>query len=270
MVIKNDKVRLGLWKLRFQDGLSPKECVDRLTDAKVSCKTQIYETLREFDGAVSWQYTKRGRKRSERVCAGGLTAGELKCLKVLIDEDPNRQYWQLQEMMVHKLNVRLSTTQIGIAVNTGVKEHGLGYSHKLKQFVAGEKDHESRVAFLKYISLLLPAWDENWHKVVFFDEMHGSLREGCKKKQLGPKGVPACAVERFGPEARQTFTLSAAVNTSGVIEGTPGIYEAGVDTDTFYLSVVFHLCPTLGNYANGEANSIVFCGVIHTLAHNCS
>jgi len=61
MVIKNDKVRLGLWKLRFQDGLSPKECVDRLTDAKVSCKTQIYETLREFDGAVSWQYTTRRR-----------------------------------------------------------------------------------------------------------------------------------------------------------------------------------------------------------------
>jgi hypothetical protein len=90
-------------------------------------------------------------------------------LKVLINEDPNRQCWQLQEMMVHKLNVCLSTTQIGIAVNTGVKEHGLGYSHKLKQFVAGEKDHESRVAFLKYISLLLPAWDENWHKVVFFD-----------------------------------------------------------------------------------------------------
>ena len=112
MVIKNDKVRLGLWKLRFQDGLSPKECVDRLTDAKVSCKMQIYETLREFDGAVSWQYTKRGRKRSERVCAGGLTAGErFKCLKVLIDEDPDRQYWQLQEMMEHKLNVRLSTAR---------------------------------------------------------------------------------------------------------------------------------------------------------------
>ena len=98
MVIKNDKVRLGLWKLRFQDGLSPKECVDRLTDAKVSCKTEIYETLRKFDGAVSWQYTTCGRKRSERVCAGGLTAGELKCLKVLIDEDPNRQYWQLSSL----------------------------------------------------------------------------------------------------------------------------------------------------------------------------
>ena len=99
MVIKNDKVRLGLWILRFQDGHSPKECVDRLTDAKVSCKTEIYETLREFDDAVSWQYAKRGRKRSERVCAGGLTAGErFKCLKVLIDEDPDRQresvvYW---------------------------------------------------------------------------------------------------------------------------------------------------------------------------------
>ena len=178
MVIKNDKVRLGLWKLRFQDGLSPKECVDRLTDAKVSCKTQIYETLREFDGAVSWQYTTRRRKRSERVCAGGLTAGELKCLKVLINQRGSKSaVLATARDNGAQANVRLSTTQIGIAVNTGVKEHGLGYSHKLKQFVAGEKDHESRVAFLKYISLLLPAWDENWHKVVFFDEMHRSHRE---------------------------------------------------------------------------------------------
>ncbi len=94
MVIKNDKVRLGLWILRFQDGHSPKEIVDRLTDAKVSCKTEIYETLREFDDTVSWQYTKLGRKCSERVCAGALTAGErLKCLKVLIDEDPANHHW---------------------------------------------------------------------------------------------------------------------------------------------------------------------------------
>ena len=75
MVIKNEKVRLGLWILRFQDGHSPKECVDRLTDAKVSCKTEIYETLREFDDAVSWQYAKRGRKRSER----GFAAVSLPC-----------------------------------------------------------------------------------------------------------------------------------------------------------------------------------------------
>ena len=127
MVIKNDKVLLGLWKLRFQDGLSPKECVDRLTDAKVSCKMQIYETLREFDGAVSWQYTKRGRKRSERVCAGGLTAGErFRCLNVLIDEDPDRSTVlaaarddgaQAQRPSIHR--------QIGIAVNTSVKEQEL-------------------------------------------------------------------------------------------------------------------------------------------------
>jgi hypothetical protein len=32
MVIKNDQVRLGLWKLRFQDGHSPKECVDRIVE----------------------------------------------------------------------------------------------------------------------------------------------------------------------------------------------------------------------------------------------
>ena len=33
-VIKNDNVRLGLWIPRFQDGHSPKECIDRLKDAK--------------------------------------------------------------------------------------------------------------------------------------------------------------------------------------------------------------------------------------------
>ena len=99
MVIKNDKVRLGLWKLRFQNGLSPKECVDRLTDAKVSCKMQIYETLREFDDAVSWQYTKRGRKRSERVCAGGLTAGErFRCLNCLLYTSPSPRDGLLSRM----------------------------------------------------------------------------------------------------------------------------------------------------------------------------
>jgi hypothetical protein len=29
------------------------------------------------------------------------------------------------------------------------------------------KDPESHVALLNYISLLLPEWDEDWHKVVF-------------------------------------------------------------------------------------------------------
>ena len=83
--------------------------------------------FREFDDAVSWQYTKRGRKRSERVCAGGLTAGErFKCLKVLIDEDPDRSRVlaaarddgaQAQRPSIHR--------QIGIAVNTSVKEQEL-------------------------------------------------------------------------------------------------------------------------------------------------
>ncbi len=58
----------------------------------------------------------------------------------------------------------------------------------------------------------------------------------------------------INPEARQTFTLIAAVNTSGVIEGTPGIY---VDTDTFYLAwVVLHAARDLygaTHYIEGTA-----------------
>ena len=168
MVIKNDKVRLGLWKLRFQDGLSPKECVDRLTDAKVSCKMQIYETLREFDGAVSWQYTKRGRKRSERVCAGGLTAGErFRCLNVLIDEDPDRSTVlaaarddgaQAQRPSIHR--------QIGIAVNTSV--HGRHSSHRRSaHFPAHQSGVEPGLFFLfshhfwYFLSLYIPSIGSN-------------------------------------------------------------------------------------------------------------
>ena len=75
--------------------------------------------------------------------------------------------------------------------------------------------------------------------------MHRCLWEGCKKNQLGPNGVPACAVERFGLEARQTFTLiSAEVNTRDVTKGTRGIYEAGPrwTLTRFILWVVFQLC----------------------------
>ena len=171
MVIKNDKVRLGLWKLRFQDGLSPKECVDRLTDAKVQGVVQdadLRDAPRVRRRRVVAVYNAQAQAQRagvrRRTHCGGAQMFESahqrgsKSAVLATARDNGAQ-----------ANVRLSTTQIGIAVNTGVKEHGLGYSHKLKQFVAGEKDHESRVAFLKYISLLLPAWDENWHKVVFFD-----------------------------------------------------------------------------------------------------
>jgi len=57
------------------------------------------------------------------------------------------------------LNRSLNTASLNPAL-LNTRGHSL-YSHKLKQFVAGEKDHESRVAFLKYISLLLPALHED-------------------------------------------------------------------------------------------------------------
>ena len=258
MVIKDDKVRKSLWDLRFKDGYSPQECVERLTAARVSCQSEVYKTLVQFEAAVSWQYDQHA---SERVCAGGLTEEQLQQLKRLIDQDADREYSELQNLMLKRYNVRVSSKAISAAVRTSVGEGGLGYSHKLKQFIAGEKDHDQRRDFLNHLDLLLPPHSELWDQVVFLDESHRAVREGCKRKELGPKGVPAGNVERFGPEARQTFTLIAAVNTDGVIEGTPGIFTEGVDSDTFYQWLIFQLCPYLGDYDKGEPNCIVMLGI---------
>jgi hypothetical protein len=49
-----------------------KNDIDRLTDAKVLCKMEIYETLREFDDAVSWQLLVWNSPQ----CEGVLPAGD--------------------------------------------------------------------------------------------------------------------------------------------------------------------------------------------------
>jgi len=257
MVIKDDTIRKSLWELHFRDGLSGAECVRRLRDANLASKTQVYATLDQFKDSVCWRH--EGRK-CRKLCAGGLTSQELRQLKTVIDEDPNRLYWQIQSQMDDQFNVKISITQISLAIATSPKDGGLGYSHHVKQYAAGEKDHAARVQFLQFLRILLPDWSEEWHKVVFFDEMHRGVREGAKRTALGPKGTRAVSAETFGPEARQTFTLIAAINTSGVIPLTPMFRPEGVDSDLFYLWVRFHLCPMLGSYAAGEPNSIVLCG----------
>ncbi len=70
MVIKNDQVRLGLWKLRFQDGHSLKECVDRLTDAKVAYYMVV------IGHSLSMQYRSN---RTHSLSCNEVGAGEHAC-----------------------------------------------------------------------------------------------------------------------------------------------------------------------------------------------
>ncbi len=154
----------------------------------------------------------------------------------------------------------MSLKAISVAVRTSVGEGGLGYDFEFDDSPA-KKTTISAVISSTTSTCCSPPHSELWDKVVFLDESHRAVREGCKRKALGPKGVPAGNVERFGPEARQTFTLIAAVNTSGVIEGTPGIFDEGVDADTFYQWLIFQCCPYLGDYEKGEPNSVVMLGI---------
>jgi hypothetical protein len=258
MVIKDNKLREKLWNLHFVDGLPKKECVAKFTGAKLACVSEIYATLTDFGGRASWHYSNGHSVKGLR--AGGLTQEELSLLKHVIDEDTDRTYEQAKDELADRFHVTVSIKQISIAVNTSVKKGGLGYSSKVKQFAAAEKDHVERRDFIRFLNAFLPELDEAWHKVVFFDEMHRSLREGERRRTLGPKGIPSVVHRGFCAEIMQTFTLFGALNTSGILESTPWICKDNVDSDIFYLWVFFFLCPMLGDFAAGEPNSIVLCG----------
>ena len=138
MVIKDSKLRDKLWNLRFCEELSKKECVQRFLEARLACQSEIYATLKEFDDKITCEYTiKRSRKELK---AGGLTTEQLQQLKFVIDEDPDRMYGQIKEEMARKYHVTVTITQISEAVTTSVSKGGLGYSHKVKQFAAAEKN----------------------------------------------------------------------------------------------------------------------------------
>lgn len=216
MAIKDNNVRKRLWEMRFQQPASPAACVEAF--AAMASKSQVYDTLAQFSQNVSWEYTSR-RTRVD-LCAGGLTKQQLAQLKLVIDQDSDRMYCVLRDEMVSLFNVHISIESISVAVTTSVAKGGLGYSHKVKQHAAGEKDHVSRSNWRAYIDILLPPHSHEWDKVIFFDEMHRSLREGRTKTALGPRGTAPTDFERFSLEARETFTLIAALTTRGVAAHT--------------------------------------------------
>ena len=258
MVIKDSKLREKLWNLRFCEELSKKECVQRFLEAKLACQSEIYATLKEFEDKITSEYTSK-RSRKERK-AGGLTTEQLQQLKFVIDEDPDRMYGQIKEEMARKYHVTVTITQISEAVTTSVSKGGLGYSHKVKQFAAAEKNHVERTDFMRFIHGFLPAGHEDWDKVVFIDEMHRSLREGERRRCLGPRGVPSVQHTSFRGECSQTFTLFGALNTRGILPHTVHVDPLNCDADACFLWVSLFLCPQLGNYDAGEPNSIVVAG----------
>ena len=185
MVIKDSKLRDKLWNLRFCEELSKKECVQRFLEARLACQSEIYATLKEFDDKITCEYTiKRSRKELK---AGGLTTEQLQQLKFVIDEDPDRMirmYGQIKEEMARKYHVTVTITQISEAFTTSVSKGGLGYSHKVKQFAAAEKNHVERA-----------------HRLY---ALHSRL-SACRPRRLGQGGLYRRDEPLLGGAARRLY-----------------------------------------------------------------
>jgi len=256
MVLKDNRLRQLLWQAYFEAGLTRKQCVDKFATV-IGCKTQIYDTMAQFDKGCSPDFEYRSQRRPAQQ-AGGFSQHELQCLKKLVDADRDLFYDDLVGLLDRRFNIRSTVTQVGIACTTSCKHSGLGYSHKLKKRIACEGDHAARASWRAFIDHILPPHSEDWDLVICLDEMHRSRREGDKRTVLTPVGEPAQHFERFSEENAQNFTLICGMNTQGVVPDTVWTVEGGVDAHKIYLWFKFFLCPVLGDYQLREPNSIVF------------
>ena len=63
MVILNNELRDELWSARFYEELSRKECVRRFVTLKLACRSEVYATLRQFEGSTTSQYMGRRQRQ---------------------------------------------------------------------------------------------------------------------------------------------------------------------------------------------------------------
>ena len=255
-LILNDGIRRKVWAALYEEKLSKKECVEKFSS--VIGKTQLYELFKEFECAYSFERRTKEQKREDAgLCARGLPAEVLPKLLDVITEDPDRTYKAIKKVLADDHNIVLSVPQICELINTPKSRGGLGWSQTVKQRLANEKDQGEREAFREFAHVTIPP--EDIGKVITFDEMHRGKNEGKKKKSLSPVGQKSTHSESFSADVRQTFCLIAALTINGCVQGTAWTSSDNVDADMFYIWVLFHLVPVLGDYALGQQNSIVWC-----------
>jgi hypothetical protein len=182
-LILNDGIRRKVWAALYEEKLSKKEFVEKVSS--VFGKTQTYELFKEFECAYSFErLTKKQKREDAGLCPRGLPAEVLPKLLDVITEDPDRTYKTIKKVFADDHNIVLSVPQIYELINTPKSNGGLGSSQTVKHRVANEKDQCEREAFREFAHVTIPPKDTK--KVITFDEMHRGKDERKTKKSLSP------------------------------------------------------------------------------------
>ena len=180
-------------------------------------------------------------------------------LKHIVDENPNLYLDQLafQFGMVTGVFVHYSTIRRCLVEK-------LGYMMKVLLTVAKQQCEQDEIWFLQAIAMYL---QEDSQRLITIDETHKDRNAARRRRGWGHKESTGGVTVTAWFENVARYTLIAAANVNGFIpaachtvkrdelldEGAAGT----VDGEYFLYWVKEYMCPVLGDYALGEARSVV-------------
>lgn len=231
-------------------------------DVSISSLREWWNTFLEW-GDLPFVVTKLKAvmKKNAGISHGNrlLNPEQLHKLKLIVDADPNLYLDEIAKELGDSTGVYLCHGTLHKYITD--KEHGLNYSLKKLSEVAKQRCYEHELIYLNTVKIYLNHPD----LFITVDETHKDRNAARRRRGWLAKHAPGESTEWFRNCIR--YTLIAAANINGFIPSACHIVErdviseegaAGtVDKDYFLYWVRKYLCPVLGNYANGEPNSVL-------------
>jgi len=246
----------------------PNESVQSILNTVNENKAVPVRTLRRwYDHFIKYgeypfetraRYEKLRKLRHKLKRTSTITEEVVQCVQGIVDEHPEFYLDEIQMAVCTRLRVFISQTTLWRVLT--VK---LDYSLQTCYESAIQQNENERALYQTALDCLVS--DAN--QLVYVDETHKDKQASRRRKAWGHRNSSSgVAVKRwFNNDVR--YTMIAALDINGFIPSTIDCVKrneissegaAGtVDGSYFEEWVEYSLCPTLGDYAKGEARSIV-------------
>lgn len=237
--------RKRIFSLKYEEGYSDANIVAALTRnipnfGPILKKSQAYDILRQFRRNCHWKTNCKPR----RLC----NPAHVDALRQIVDEEPQRYLDEIQTLLRQRHNIHMSISTICRTVHAPSEKGGLGYSLKVLETRAQQKNFERRLRFKREMATV------DIRQCIFLDETHKRSNESRRRRGYGRRGPPV-VTENFNNDL--PFTLIGAFNLDGFAPESVWTTDKNVNSDDFFLWFKYWLMPLLGDYARGEPNSVV-------------
>jgi hypothetical protein len=240
-------------------GLSPAAAADGKNGAPHALPRQtLYRWKTHFDWfGETPQETQRRMKGKSFTGQKKINYAVSQKIKTIIDGDPSLYLDEIREKLHAVEGTWYSTSGIHRCITRDLK-----YTVKLLSMKAVQADALERAVYKKALSTV-----NNPAMFIFLDESAVSNDDTRRRRGRGPRGKPVFQYDIFTGDNQSSFSLLGAVDVNGfVVDACECVFRrrnennlmtGTVDTERFLQWVVEFLIPTLGNFQQGDARSVV-------------